>query len=171
MKRMLPHSLTSSFIFSGVSTDERIGLEARLEYIEEIVKSINEKTNSRSELKHFFDNIELDIATVQSLPDANKGVSAWLVHSSWTAEIDPAELRQSIPIEIASTINLPIPELGSRPETFLQWLLGQGTALSRCLDWFYTATAFSSVVASLISADALLANIEAGLIRFRFSIN
>lgn len=172
MKRQLPESLTNSFVFSGVSDSERMGFEGRLQYIEEIVQGINDwaaKDNRQSELRHFFDDLELDVATVQSLPDSNKGVSTWLIHSSWATETDSAELRKQIDKDIVDAINGVLPKVESNSDAYKNWLFGQGAAVATCLDQFYSATVFPNAVANLIAVDALLANIQAGLIRFRLS--
>ena len=74
MDRKLPEALTASKEFSELTARQRKGFEANLVYISRIVNDIDEwLAHNRPELtpKHFFDELELDVLTVQSLPDTD----------------------------------------------------------------------------------------------------
>ena len=174
MNRKLPETLTSSKDFSELTARQKKGFEANLVYIDRIVKDIYEwLANDKPELtpKHFFDELELDVMTVQSLPDPDKGVSAWLIHSTWTQDVAPEALGQQLSPEVTLAINSILPNIEATHRDYKNWLQCQGDALKNCLDLFYSATRSNGAMAYLIALDAILANILAGLIRFRLAVN
>lgn len=174
MDRKLPEAITASKDFSELTARQRKGFEANLAYIDRIVNDIDEwLAQDRPELtpKHFFDELELDVLTVQSLPDTDKGISTWLIHSTWTQEVTGQALGHQLSSEIMMTINLPPPQIEADHRDYKQWLQGQGKALKLCLNIFYSGLNFNSALAHLIASDAILANILTGLTRFRLSCN
>lgn len=107
--------------------------------------------------------------TVLSLPDSEKGVSAWLIHSSWTFEASQP-LRHQLSSEVIVAIDSAIPKVDALPSDYKKWLQDQGKALKNWLDRFYSGTTYSLAIAHIIAADTILANILAGAIRFRLGI-
>lgn len=174
MDRKLPEAITASKEFSELTTRQRKGFEANLVYIGRIVNDIDEwLAHDRPELtpKHFFDELELDVLTVQSLPDTDKGISTWLIHSTWTQDVTGQSLGHQLSSEIMMRINSPPPPIEADHQAYKEWVQGQGKALKHCLNIFYSGANFNSALAHLIASDAILANLLTGLTRFRLSCN
>ena len=174
MDRKLPEAITASKDFSELTARQKKGFEANLVYIDRIVSDIYEwLAHDRPELtpKHFFDELELDVLTVLSLPDTDKGISTWLIHSTWTKDVPGQSLGYQLSSEIMLAINSPPPQIEADHQDYKEWLQGQGKALKLCLNMFYSGVNFKSAIAHLIAADAILANILTGLTRFRLSCN
>jgi hypothetical protein len=172
MQRKLPEALTMSQDFLEVTTRQKAGFESNLAYIDGIAKDIvgwlaNEHPDVAP--NHFFDELELDVTTVLSLPDSDKGVSAWLIHSTWTKDFGVQSLVHQLSPDLVRAINSSLPAIEGAHHEYKIWLTGQGEALTNCLDLFYCATTRESAVAYFIAIDAILANILAGAIRFRLA--
>jgi hypothetical protein len=172
MNRKPPEALTMSEDFSELTIRQKEGFEANLAYIDRIEKDINSwLANEHPDVapNHFFDELELDVMTALSLPDPDKGVSAWLIHSTWTDDFGDQSLAHQLSPELLRAINSPLPKLEGTNADYKVWLGGQGEALRNSLDLFYRGTTFENAVAHLLASNAILANILAGAVRFRLA--
>ena len=173
MGRELPKAFTESRDYCELTARQKRGLVADLVYIERIVEDIRDwlaTDPSELEQRYFFDELELDVLVTQAASDEDKGVSPWLIRSAWERDGPLEFLRQHLSPEVTLAINAAPPQIEADIRDYKRWLQKQGEALESCLGLFYSSMTLASTIAYRIALDAILTNILAGLIRFRFAV-
>jgi hypothetical protein len=167
--RPIPAALSSLVEFKSLNDEQRLDFIARLKYIEETTKKIDEwVSGAETDLRAFLDRVELDLYLNQGAPRPDDSpISSWLVHTSWTFDTAGQKMYRTLPTVVAHELDRPQPGLGAEVGAWNVWLAKQNAALRMAVSGFYDATDISGVIAHLIAVDVLLVNILAGVSKLR----
>lgn len=167
----LPLVILESPDFQELSRFQARHLEGRFDYINEIQHDVSKWLSQgaeRNELKHFLDDIELNIGeALNASSDPKEGLSAWLLHSTWATEVIP--MRIALDDNIVRFIDEAVPNVDASTADFLKWLDRQATGLANLLTLFRLATTFAVAMAAAIAIDIQLANLLAALYKARLN--
>lgn len=168
--RSMPAALQSLLEYKQLTSEERFNFAARLKYVEEITKKIEEwRTGQEADLRAFVDRIELDLYINVGAPSSSEGMSSWLVHSSWTHGVSGLGMRQAISNQLVAEINRPQVPLDGSIGEWANWLKHQNAGLRTALTNFYEAAGLEKALANLLVVDILLASLLSGMCRLRAS--
>lgn len=167
----VPLVILESPDFQELSPLQARHLEGRFDYISEIQNDMSEWLSQGAErnvLKHFLDDIELNIGeALNSSSDPKEGLSAWLLHSTWAAAVIP--MRIALDDDIVRLIDEAVPNVDASTTDFLKWLDRQATGLATLLTLFRSATTFAVAMAAAIAIDIQLANLLVALYKARLN--
>jgi len=169
----LPAALIDSDEFRALDPKQVSNFQARFRYVQEIAEKI-ERWLSHKEpevtLRLFLDNLELDLAVTQNLPEEDQTQqSAWLIHSSWTFECPVSRMRAQLTPDVVASIEQGPPPIDAQAGHVQQWLRDQGVALRHLLGRFHSAATFEVAIAYHIAIDILLANLLVGTYKARLN--
>jgi hypothetical protein len=172
-QQFLPAVLINSEEFRALSPTQISSFEARFTYVKEIIDNIErwlKHEDTDTTLRSFLDDLELDLAVAQNLPEEGKSLpSGWLVHSSWTFKCSASQMRAQLAPEVVSFLehsSLPLDATAGEVE---QWLRDQATNLCRILQNFHSATTFASAIAHHIAIDIVLGTLLLGTYKARLN--
>jgi hypothetical protein len=169
----LPVALTDSDEFRALKPEQVSNFEARFRYVQEIVEKIERWLSNQQPgvtLRSFLDDLELDLAVNQSLPEEDQTQqSAWLIHSSWTFECSVSQMRAQLTADVVTAIERGPPSVDAQAREVQQWLRDQGVALRHLLERFHSAATFEIAIAHHIAIDILLANLLVGTYKARLN--
>lgn len=169
----LPAALVDSDEFRALNLTQISNLEARFRYVQEIIEKIGRWLHQNKPdipLRSFLDDLELDLAVAQNLPEEDRTQqSAWLIHSSWTFECSVSQMRAQLTSDVVASIERGSPSIDAQASEVRDWLHNQTTALRDLLGRFYCATTFETAIAYHIAIDILLANLLAGTYKARLN--
>jgi len=168
--RELPVGLLQVQEFKALTEQETCGFQSRLQLVEECVQEMElwlsgAETGKRS-LWDLLNDVELDLSVSQGVPQQGRGVSNWLIHTSWTFEFT-ASLARELGPDLRRGVDRDPPHVGSEEGVLAQWLRGECASLRAALDGFYTATSPSSAVAHLIAMNSIVSALLFGFCRAR----
>lgn len=171
---MFPQALMESDAVQTLSPIQVGNFSARLEHVAEIVSEIESwhaNGAERAGLAEFLDELELDVAACQdlNLSQPDQRVSAWVVHSSWTADVVGGALLDSLASDLRDEIEAPLPHVESQQSSINAWLSRQADVIREVLQGLSAAGSYSMAIALLIALDVLLAKMLTGLYKLRLS--
>lgn len=171
--RPLPDAIASSDDFLRLDEPQQKAFAARLRYIEEIPVKLDDWIGcsvTPDNIKSFIDRIELDLMINLGTPGAaEKCVSPWLLHSSWTFDTSSRAMRRALGDAFLAELALPLPGLFCSLIEFGEWLSRLRANLMRSLDAFYDSKSFDSAMAHLIAVDVSLSQMYSGFIAQRLN--
>ncbi len=166
--RSVPAALQSLLEYKQLTPEERFNFAARLKYVEEITRKIEEwSTGEETDLRAFVDRIELDLYINVGAPSSSESMSSWLVHSSWTHGVSGLGMRQTISNQLVAEIDRPQVPLDGSIGEWANWLRHQNSGLRMALMNFYEAASLEKALASLLVLDILVTNLLSGICRLR----
>jgi primosomal protein N'' len=158
--------------FRALNAVQVSNLEARFRYVQEIVEKIERRLRQQPgvALRSFLDDLELDLAVTQNLPEEDQTQqSAWLVHSSWTFECSVSNMRAQLSSGVIAAIESTPPSINARASEVEDWLRDQAAALRQTLGGFHSAVTFEIAIAYHIAIDIVLANLLVGSYKARLN--
>jgi len=165
----VPEPLGALAEFKSLTDEQRVDFLARLRYIEEITRKIDEwVSGAETDMRAFLDRVELDLYLNQGVPSSGDSpISSWLVHTSWTFDTTAQRMYKTLLPEVIAELDRPQPRLGAEVGSWNVWVAKQNAGLRLALTAFYDATDITDVIAHLVALDVLLANILAGVSKMR----
>lgn len=172
-RRDLPVALASSDEFQNLEEVGKQEFASRLRYVEEISVKLGERAESSGEvddIKGFIDRIELDLMiNLGAHGTEHRGVSTWLLHSSWTFETSAQKMRESLTENFLERLDCQQVGIHSKVSEFTDWAARGGETLAKLLDRFYASLSFDEVMAFLVAIDLCLAQMYCGFIAQRLN--
>ena len=167
----LPRALTDLENFRQLTEREAKLFESRFEYVGQILDSIDAwLTRKDRDFRDFLDNLELDLSVNQNLPtDLNKKHTSYLIHTSWTFDVTIAEMRQSLPADLATELDREIPPLDCSIAQFDYWLSEQTKAIDAAISGLYAVTTAAAALTLLTAIDILLGKLLVGSYKARLN--
>jgi len=158
---LLPTALVNSREFSELTAVKQSNFSSRvanLINISRICLGFREDTHEKQSLMQNIDDLALDVSAALSLGDADRQVSPWLVHSSWTFQCSATEIRECLN-EVRDSIKLGFLDLEGQPDRkcISQKIAEFGITLEYLLEKFKICKSFCCAVAILIVIDSTLA--------------
>jgi len=170
--RCIPSALANAAEYKCLTETQRQNFTARLCYIEETCAKSEMWIKSREGFEshgHFIDEIELDLFSNLSIGSAEREVSPWLIHSSWTFDATPALMAAALPDCLKECSEKTQVGLDCEEVEFQKWLEMQIACLRSILDDFYRANDFNAAVGCLIGLDVCLCAVLTGVSKQRFN--
>ena len=170
----LPGALLRSDDYLELSEKQAFNLQARFNYIDEIVNDITQWINSESNsemLDDFLDTLELDVNVNLSIDSGNDNESIWLIHSSWGDGIEERPSQDKLPTDVLTSLDADLPRLSADDAEINAWLKNQSNTLRRALKALSAASDFSEVLSSILAVDILMAKLLAGIYKLRIRKN
>lgn len=172
-KRQLPNALTRAHEFRELSDVERQEFASRLQYIEEIPKKLAQglgADRNQDEIGSFIDRVELDLMiNLGAHGEGHKGISTWLVHSSWTFGTSAGAMRAALGSEVMALLARFPTGIDADVEEFFSWAASLGECLVGLLDTFYRAETFDVAMGSLLAIDLCLSQLYYGFLAQRLN--
>lgn len=171
MPIQLPDVLLRSDDYFELNEKQAFNLQARFDYIDEIVDDITQWLNSESDsetLDDFLDILELDVNVNLSINSGNDDESIWLVHSSWGDGVEEMPSQDKLPTDVLMSLDDDLPKLSAGDTAVNAWLENQRNALRRALETLSDANDFAEVLSSILAVDILMAKLLAGIYKLRF---
>lgn len=170
--RELPPALIESDDYQNLNDIQQKNFVARLHYCEEIADNITSWLNKSSDWKNerdFLDDLELDVSASHVLPSGQpeEFISSWLIHSSWTFDLEPDVLRRSLSNELLDALDRALPSFSSAPESVDEWLGTQSKLICSLIRGFSACAEYASAIAYLIALDIAMASLLASLYKLR----
>ena len=170
MPVQLPEALLRSDDYLELSEKQAFNLQARFNYIDEMVNDITQWINSESNsemLDDFLDTLELDVNVNLSIDSGNDNESIWLIHSSWGDGIEEMPSQDKLPTDVLTSLDADLPRLSADDAEIKAWLKNQSNTLRRVLNALSAASDFSEVLSSILAVDILMAKLLAGIYKLR----
>ncbi len=171
VKGELPVALRQSEDFKALTEREVDGLRSRLRFIEDSLDEmelwLSGAETHGGDLRNLLDDIELDLSISQSVPEQGRGVSNWLIHTSWTFECGTSCLSAELGHDLRRGLDGNPPGIGSGDEQLELWLRDECSLLREALEGFYAATSARGAVAHLIAINTLVSTLLLGFCRAR----
>lgn len=167
----LPKVLGKFHGFRELSDSKQQAFLQRLRYIQEIPFKLEEWDvhSSGERLQAIVDRIELDVMINVGLSgDSARCVSPWLIHSSWTAEVNVEQLLHSLPPDLQVVLDRSIPTCGSQLQELNAWIGETKDLLSLALSGFFRSVSIEECLSNLMVIDTLLLQIYLLLLKLRF---
>lgn len=172
-ERELPIALVDSDEFQDLDELGKREFAFRLRYIEEIPVKLNRcvgPAGVMDDIKGFIDRIELDLMiNLGAHGNEHRGVSTWLLHSSWTFETSAKRMLDLLPDDAVECLNRHTPGMNSSLRDFEAWVARSGSLLIELLDGFYGSRSFDEVMAYLVAIDLSLAQMYSVFIAQRLN--
>jgi hypothetical protein len=157
---LFPLALTQSDDYRALSPEQRKGLLGRLLHTHELVDaSLLGAKASGDEQKEILSELELDAMSVIDLRDPEKGVSAYLVHQSWTFDCSNCRLADYVDPAVFVAVAALQMTVDASPDQVSTWLRQWSAALQATYDRLSRAKVFCEAIAQLIAIDLLVASL------------
>lgn len=168
-RQLLPTALLELPEFKELPKEQRVAFEAHVQYIRQACNEIREsRPSSDVDITRFFDEIELLLYVSAGSPSP-KGVSAYIVHSSWTFESTKEGLRRAVGRKILDAVSAPVPSVDADVREVSRWIEGQNEALSQALKGLERSDSINGSVGHLVAIDSLVTNMLCGVVRYRLN--
>jgi hypothetical protein len=167
---LFPLALTQSDDYRALSPEQRKGLTGRILHAYELVDgSLLGAKASGGEQKEILPELELDAMTLIGPRDPEKGVSAYLVHESWTFDCSDCRLADYVdPAVFVAAAALQM-TVDASPDQVSAWLRQWSAALQATYDKLSSAKVFCEAIAQLIAIDLLVASLLTKIALLRLS--
>lgn len=171
MPVQFPDALLRSNDYLGLNEKQAFNLQARFDYIDEIVDDISQWLNGESDsetLDDFLNLLEVDVAVNQNSNTGDDYESIWVIHSSWGDGVEEKASRDKLPTDVLTSLDADLPKLSASDTEVNVWLETQRDALRRALEALSAANNFAETLSSILAVDILMAKLLAGIYKLRF---
>jgi len=171
MPIQLPDALLRSDDYLELNEKQAFNLQARFDYIDEIVDDITQWLNGVSDsetLDDFLNMLEVDVAVNQNLNTGDNYESSWVIHSSWGDGVEEKASWDKLPTDVLTSLDDDLPKLSAGDTEVNAWLENQRNALRRALETLSDANDFAETLSSILAVDILMAKLLAGIYKLRF---
>lgn len=123
-----------------------------------------------SPVREFLDALELDLSVLQNLPGGGpERVTSYAIHSSWTFELAPNEMRRCIDPDVAKTMSVAPPSIDSSLVEFSNWANLMASSLRKVCRSFSRSEVIEEAMAMWIAIDVLLLLLLVGTTQTRLN--